>query len=180
MEDKMEDILLEPKLVDSISSIVDASKMDDQVFAQPDRPGIDAEEEEFELSKFSTADDTSLQKSLKDINDDILFHLSEGTIKPWKQISDISAKVLHFDKDFVIIECLMDKENQTYDEREFSIQFFTGINLEKGMLLKLCYFQRDNQIMMEIKFSPGLVLESDFPKSNFAEKYKDLVFKKNR
>lgn len=117
--------------------------------------------------------------SLRDVTSDVInvekVELTEGTyIQNWKNIFNLSARVLDFDYDVVLLECLIDKESRLYEEREFKRSIFKGYDIEKGSLFKVCYYERDNQCMIEIKNTTGLVADDDFPKSNLAEKFKNL------
>ncbi len=115
------------------------------------------------------------------ISDKKVLHLSEGNyIVGWKLVETLSARVIDFYNEVVLLECLVDKENKEYEEREFKVMLFEGFALEIGKLFKLCYYERINQAMLEIKDNPNLVLESDFPENNFTKKYGNKVFKKRK
>ena len=57
------------------------------------------------------------------------------------------------------------------------MSYFEGFQLSKGKLFKICYYERQNQAMIEIK-GPELVMETDFPKVDFYGKFGRNTFKK--
>jgi hypothetical protein len=102
--------------------------------------------------------------------------LTEGVeINLWKNTKNISARLISYDEDVVILECLIDKDKKIYEEWELSTRNFKGMELQVGKFFKLCHYERNNQLMMEILDTPGLVMESDFPKTDFYNKFKNLV-----
>lgn len=106
--------------------------------------------------------------------------LSEGVvIKQWRNIENISARLIEFNEITVVLECLVDREELIYEEREFKSSLFSQFNLELGKLFKLCMYERQNQIMMEIKDNPKLISETDFPKIDFAKQFKNFKIKKS-
>ena len=107
--------------------------------------------------------------------------LSEGNVlKGWKLVETLSARLIEYYDNIVVLECLIDKENHLYEEREFEIFLFEGFKLEAGKYFKVCKFQKPNQVMLEIKENPGLILESDFPNIDFANKFGHIKFTKNK
>jgi hypothetical protein len=105
--------------------------------------------------------------------------MPEGTsIKTWKLIKTLSSRILEFDDEMVLVESLVDKENRIYAEQELDVTLFSEVNMKVGMYFKLCYYKRENKMMLEVVYSPGLVLESDFEKTNFKEMFSDLQLKK--
>jgi len=93
-------------------------------------------------------------------------------IRGWKPVENISSRLIEFNDDFVVLECLIDREEQIYEEREFKSSLFTGYNLDIGSLFFLRIWERPNEIRIEIHDDPELTLNNDFPKLDFVEKYK--------
>lgn len=112
--------------------------------------------------------DTSEQDSLV-CTDSIL-------LETWKNVENFPARLIESYDNVVILECLVDKDNSLYDEREFSTTLFKGYSLEIGSLFYLRIFERRNEIRMEIHNDPGLTFKNDFPKENFEDKFKNSSF----
>ena len=95
-------------------------------------------------------------------------------ISSWKLIENVSSKLISFDCNSVLLECLIDREESIYEEREFVISLFKNYSLEIGKLFKICVYERDNQIMIEVKVDPNLILDSDFPEIDLFAKYSHI------
>ena len=93
-----------------------------------------------------------------------------------KNITNISAQIIDLYDEVVILECLIEKD--VYEEREFNKSLFEGMELKIGNLFKLCYFEGNNKIILEIKNDPNFTLKDDFPKINFNEMFNLKMFKK--
>lgn len=92
-------------------------------------------------------------------------------ITSWKNVENISARLINSYDNSVILECLIDKETGTYEEREFRASLFDGYVLKQGNLFYLRVFERQNEIKLEIHDDPGLTRIEDFPKMDFVEKF---------
>lgn len=119
-------------------------------------------------------------RQLHDLNDSpqplTQFKLHEGVhLSSWRLAANISSKVLAEDEEYVLLECLIDKEERLYEEREFSKTLFEGFNLKVGDLFKICIYKRQNQEMIEVKDGSLLVNEDDFPKVDFFGQFEDLI-----
>ena len=102
-------------------------------------------------------------------------------ITSWKNVENISARLISSYDNTVILECLIDKETNTYEEREFRASVFTGYALEQGNLFYLRVFERQNEIKLEIHDDPGLTRIEDFPKMDFVEKFSNSrLFKEKK
>jgi hypothetical protein len=102
-------------------------------------------------------------------------------ITSWKNVENISARLISSYDNTVILECLIDKETNTYEEREFRASVFTGYELKQGNLFYLRVFERQNEIKLEIHDDPGLTRIEDFPKLDFVEKFsKSRLFKEKQ
>lgn len=100
-------------------------------------------------------------------------------ITEWKNVENISARLIEFYDDKVILECLVNKEERIYEEREFKTSLFDGYEIKIGNLFLLKFLERQNEIKMQIHNDPGLTFKEDFPKLDFVEKFKDSrLFKK--
>ncbi|MCY7362978.1 MAG: hypothetical protein LH629_13080 [Ignavibacteria bacterium] len=134
----------------------------DYFYSGPLKKSVSATQIEPKFSKLKDREEASV------ISADI--DLSEGVIiRGWKILENVSSKVIGFDDETVFLECLVDKENKQYEEREFLILLFEGLELKVGKYFKLCTYRRMNQIMMEVIDNPKLILEDDFPKFDFRE-----------
>jgi hypothetical protein len=85
----------------------------------------------------------------------------------WKNIENIPSRLLENHEKSVILECLIDRENRTYEEREFKKSLFEGYDLQIGNLFYLRVFERPNELKIEVHDSPGLTSSDDFPKLDF-------------
>lgn len=101
-------------------------------------------------------------------------------LKAWKNVENISARLIDNYDNSVILECLIDKENGIYEERQFNDTLFNGYELKVGNLFLLRVFERQNEIRIEIHNDPDLTLSDDFPKLSFVESFKNsrLINKK--
>lgn len=94
-------------------------------------------------------------------------------LQGWKNIENISARLIESSSDQVVLECLIDKENRIYEERIFRPSLFNDYKLEVGNLFYLRFFERPNEIKMEIHDDPDLTFKDDFPKLDFVAEFKD-------
>ena len=102
-----------------------------------------------------------------------------GILHGWKLTKRVSTRVLKIGETHVLLDCLVDPEDRIYEEWEFELSFFEGVNLSIGKTLKLHYYSRPTQIMMEILDTPGLVDSGDFPIIDFVKELSDInIFKK--
>ncbi|MCD4793868.1 MAG: hypothetical protein K8R54_11575 [Bacteroidales bacterium] len=104
---------------------------------------------------------------------------SDQFLHSWNLVASISAKLLEYDDDYVLLECLIDKDERIYEEREFNRSKFKLFDLEEGKLFKLQFFERPYETMMRILDKLGLVSENDFPDIDFESKFKDSPIFKN-
>jgi hypothetical protein len=99
-------------------------------------------------------------------------------ITSWKNVENISARLIDSYDSSVILECLIDKESGIYEEREFRASLFNGYDIKQGNLFYLRVFERQNEVKLEIHDDPGLTRIEDFPKMDFVEKFsKSRLFK---
>jgi len=94
-------------------------------------------------------------------------------IQGWKNIENISARLIEYSSDQIILECLIDKENSIYEERIFRPSLFSNYKLEIGNLFYLRFFERPNEIKMEVHDDPDLTFKEDFQKLDFVAEFKD-------
>ena len=98
----------------------------------------------------------------------------------WESIENVSARLIETRGEFVILECLIDKENNIYEERVFPKSLFVDYSLEIGSLFYLRFFNRPHEMRLEVlDGGNGLVSEDDFPKINFVKKFKNSKLFKN-
>lgn len=99
-------------------------------------------------------------------------------ISNWKNVENISARLIEKFENTIVLECLMDRDQGIYEERLFPISLFEDYELEIGNYFFLRFFNRKNEIRLEIHNDPGLTLEEDFPKIDFVERFrKSRLFK---
>ena len=123
------------------------------------------------ISEFNIPAKNELTKSEEDT------FLGEGTvIKGWKLVEEYSAKILDFDDKIVYLDCLIDKSNSIYEEREFNLVNFEGIEIKIGNLLKLSVYSRPKQVMLQILDNPGIVNPDDFPNTDFTALFGNINF----
>jgi hypothetical protein len=91
----------------------------------------------------------------------------------WKNVENISSRLIEKYDETVVLECLIDRESGIYEERIFRSSLFSEYNLCEGQLFYLRFFERKNEIKMEVHDGLGIVQETDFPKFNFVEKFKN-------
>lgn len=107
-------------------------------------------------------------------------HFSDKVIiSNWKIVENISARIIEYYDNTVVLECLIDKDNWIYEEREFQSSLFHGYEIKIGNLFLLRIFERQNEIKIQIHNDPGLTLLEDFPKISFVESFQNSrLFKK--
>lgn len=99
----------------------------------------------------------------------------------WKNVENISARLIEIWDDQVVLECLIDKENAIYEERSFRKSLFEGYDIEIGNLFFIRFFERPHELKMEIHNDPGLTNIDDFPKMEFVKRFKGhKLFKESR
>lgn len=109
-------------------------------------------------------------------NENIVNLSARGNVlHAWKNIENISARLIDTYGKVVLLECLLDKEQGIYEEREFSKMQFEGYELVAGNLFYLRFFVRAHEVRMEVHNDPGLVLSDDFPTIDYR-----AVFKKSK
>jgi hypothetical protein len=102
-------------------------------------------------------------------------------ITSWKNVENISARIVDSYDSSVILECLIDKEIGIYEEREFRASLFEGYEIKQGNLFYLRIFERKNEVKLEIHDDPGLTRIEDFPKMDFFERFsKSRLFKNKK
>lgn len=131
------------------------------------------------ISDFKLMLTQNIEESYKKQEQNQIIYSDSIVLKGWKNVENISARLIeHFD-DVVILECLIDKELKLYEEREFRSSLFEGYDLEIGNLFYLRFFDRQNETKMEIHNDPRLTFIEDFPKMNFTKLFKQSkLFKK--
>ena len=109
----------------------------------------------------------------------VLSGLDTIIISGWKNVENISARLIEYYDDTVVLECLIDIEMKIYEEREFRLSLFTDYDLKIGNLFLLRIFERKNEIRIEVHNDPGLTLKDDFPKLDFVKEFSNSrLFKK--
>jgi len=93
-------------------------------------------------------------------------------LEAWRNIENISARLIEITDPHILLECLVDKEKGIYEERVFKPTLFKGFKLEIGKLFYLRFFERANEMKIQIHDDPDLTLQDDFPKISLAKKYK--------
>ncbi|HED37178.1 MAG TPA: hypothetical protein ENI76_02885 [Ignavibacteria bacterium] len=127
---------------------------------------------DFQLPQISSEETTA-----KEIN---TFRVDDIIISRWKNVENISSRVVEYFDDTVILECLIDKDLKIYEEREFGSSLFADYDLETGSLFLLRIFERKNEIRIEVHNDSGLTLEDDFPKLDFVKEFsKSRLFKRS-
>ena len=122
-------------------------------------------------SPFSPSDQlvesSKYQVGVKLVGDDALI------FKRWKNVANISARLVEHNDQVIVLECLVDKENRIYEEREFRSSLFAGYELKLGSLFYLRFFDRENETRMEIHNDPNFTFLNDFPKKDFTSLFKE-------
>lgn len=102
--------------------------------------------------------------------------LQEGVIlKNWKLINNIPSRAIEWDeeKNEMVLECLVDREPNVYEERVFPFSLFKGFKLEEFQKFLVLIYEREAEMKIEIHSKAGLVKDSDFPKVDFVELFKN-------
>ena len=94
-------------------------------------------------------------------------------IQGWKNVENISARLIEYYDNTVVLECLIDREKSIYEEREFDSSLFEDYDLKIGNLFYLRISKRPNELKIQVHNDPGLSFKSDFPKLDFVEVFKN-------
>lgn len=100
-------------------------------------------------------------------------------LKIWNPKHRLSARLIEFYDDVVKLECLIDKENSIYEEKEFSKNLFNELEIKINNLFFIKLFERIGEAKIEIIFDRNNTFKDDFPRLDFVEAFKDSkLFKK--
>lgn len=136
---------------------------------------------EFLKNLFSN-ETTLLKTELKEVENkenEITQYSDKVIISNWKNVENISSRIIEYYDNTVVLECLIDKENWIYEEREFRSSLFQGYDMKIGNLFLLRIYERQNEIKIEIHNDLGLTLIEDFPNTSFVENFQNSrLFKK--
>jgi hypothetical protein len=128
----------------------------------------------------SAIDKKSINKTHKLLDHQDIF-LGEGTyITGWRNTENRSSRIIEIYDQSILLECLIDKERKEYAEIEYKKTMFQDMELYIGKFLKLCFYERANQVMMEVIDNSKLIDENDFPKVELSKEFKNLILKKKK
>jgi len=97
---------------------------------------------------------------------------------PRRHVQTFKAKILDWDDSQFSVEVLIDKRNEIYQVRNFSIEMLNkSFKIDHGTLLLIFVFIGNNSQTIEIKKGDGIVKESDFPKSEIVFNSNSKLFK---
>lgn len=177
LEDKLSKInRTEPKgdLLNNSSDMFKLSKF----FAE-----FSANEVSYKFKSFDINNNEDLMKSSKeDIYDTIpeesniqkLRGWPKGYVsgENWNKVINLHSKVAQITKDIVSCECLIDKENQIFEVRNFTKEMFSHLdNLFEGKLILVSIKTKPGSSRIDIHNGDGLVDENLF---NLEDEWKDL------
>lgn len=94
----------------------------------------------------------------------------------WVLDQTFASKVLEINKDNVLLEVVIDKEESLTQDREFERGLFEGYQLSVGSFYRLEIFKRKNGKMISIKDGNGIVSEEDFPTVDFGDLKNSKIF----
>ena len=95
----------------------------------------------------------------------------------WKCVLVLSARLIEAYDNIVVLECLIDSESKTYQEREFHAALFEGYKIEQGSLFQLKFYERSHESRMEVLDGTGIIDEAiDFPKLDFSKLFSNSRF----
>lgn len=106
--------------------------------------------------------------------------LTEGVklISNWKRYKRVPAKILEISDDFVLLECLINKDAGIYKEKRFSKELLDEVNIEQGRFLLFNYYKKGNELKIQILDNQSLVSDSEFPAVDFSKYEKSNFFSK--
>lgn len=99
------------------------------------------------------------QESIKD------FYISNfgNDFTDWKNIENISAKVIEITDESVIVDCLIDKSSFHYQKRSFNKNIFKYIKgLQVGKFILIRVYELPPETKLRIEDGDGIVSPSDF------------------
>jgi hypothetical protein len=139
------------------------------------RSSVFAEKDDFLTSLLNTQSPETPAPSLtnpKEVNETKIEvgHFGEAkkiTLGNWKNVENVSCRLIDKYDDVVVLECLIDKDAGIFEEREFRKSLFENYDLTIGNLFYLRFFDRANETRMEVHNDPNLISLGDFPKMDF-------------
>ena len=97
----------------------------------------------------------------------------------WNSILKIPGRIIEVTETTVVLECVIDLEKKTIQERTFKKDLFNGaVPLQEYQLVLIKIFQRTGKISYEFLNGNGLVKKSTFPDENFFEHLKGSAIDK--
>lgn len=123
------------------------------------------------ISKFDVSE--KLAKTFTALASETIF------ISGWKNVENISSRLIEIYENTVVLECLIDRELNIFEEREFRSSLFSEEDLALGNLFLLRVFDRQNESRLEIHTDPKLTLQKDFPNIDFPALFKKSKLFKN-
>lgn len=96
----------------------------------------------------------------------------------WALVEKIPAMVIGSYDDQVVLECLIDKDHEIYEEREFSLSLFVGYDLNIGDIFNLCFYSKPNQSLLKIKIDTRKSAKNSFLKIDFVKEFFDIRLEK--
>jgi len=103
------------------------------------------------------------------------------TLRTWKLVQNIPSQIVSYDDHEIVVECLVDRESRTYQERTFSRDIFEGYKLFETKKFLIQVYERSGGMKLEILDKDGLVSADDFPQVNFEKLFGNIdAFKKSK
>jgi hypothetical protein len=120
------------------------------------------------------------QTSLKelDLSDLIIGHLNIIQEK-WDYIENIDSQILEISDEYVILNCLIDKEKRIYQQRSFKKIFLNNINLEINQLVIIRIFGRAGEIRYKFEDGNNIIPSEYFDFPDDFEDFDDISFGKS-
>lgn len=96
-------------------------------------------------------------------------NVNQIQLRPWRNVANITGRLIDSFEDRVVLECLMDRELKMYQERTFQKILFKGYELVVGSIFYLRIFERDNEMRIEVHEDVRRDFSRDFEKKDLEQ-----------
>ena len=172
------DLLTSDEIVNEVPSV----KFDDTIEAKEEFKSINFESQDAFLRGLYNPGEhvESIQRidldiiEEKAVKDESVSSASDIVVlEGWKNTENYSARLIKTNDQYIVLECFIDKEKGLYEERSFNLSLFKGFKIEIGCLFYIRFFERHNELKMQIHDDPKFDFKDDFTEIDFVQKFKD-------
>lgn len=174
---QVQDLLEEEKKGDSKISLLGTEKTEGEYMSQYFKgmseimSNLFSPSEEYQLQDkidVNTQEETETESSRSVVPTD-----NYAILGAWKNIENYSARMIEVNDELVILECLIDREKDIFEERAFKTSLFKGYDATIGTTYYIRIFERNHELKMQIHDDPKSNYSADFAKTDIVKELKD-------